>query len=169
MIRSQPHLAHTISRTISKTIECHNSAKMTPIEKALAYLESQKCPNYSKTALLFGVDRSTLSRRHRGVAGSKADKISNGKLLSSQQETTLIEYINRLTDRGTPPTPAMIRNFATDIAGIAPSKMWLSRFVNRHREKLNSGFQLGFDLDRKKADNIYEYTLWFDLVSVLKW
>jgi len=142
---------------------------MTPIEKALADLESQKCPNYSKTARLFGINRSTLSRRHRGVAGSRAEKIGNSKLLTSQQEITLIEYINRLTDRGTPPTPAMVRNFATDIAGVAPSKMWLSRFVNRHREKLNSGFQLGFDLDRKKADNIYEYTLWFDLVSGPKW
>ena len=81
--RSQPHLAHGISRTISKTVELHSSAKMTPIEKALADLESQKCPNYSKTALLFGVDRSTLSRRHRGVTGSRAEKISNGKLLSS--------------------------------------------------------------------------------------
>ena len=138
---------------------------MTPIEKALAALESQKCPNYGKTARLFGVDRSTLSRRHRGVAGSKEDKISNEKLLSSQQEITLIGYINRLTDRGTPPTPAMVRNFATEIVGIAPSKMWLSRFVKRHREKLDSGFQLGFDLNRKKADNIYEYKLWFDKVS----
>jgi hypothetical protein len=67
-LRSQPHLAHTKSRRISRTAKFHSSAKITPIENALADLKNQKYFNYSKTVFLFGIDRSTLSRRYRGVS-----------------------------------------------------------------------------------------------------
>lgn len=137
---------------------------MSPIEDALEALKSQKSPNYTATAKLFDVDRTTLSRRHRGVMGTMDEKANKARLLTIQQERTLTEYINKLTARGFPPTPAMVRNFAKDICKIEPAKNWVSRYVERNREKLDSGFQPGFDLDRKKADNYYEYKLYFEKV-----
>ena len=85
---------HIISRTILRTVELYSSVKMTLIEKALTDLKSQKCLNYSKTTCLFEINRSTLSQCHRDVAGSRVKKISNSKLLTLQQEITLIKYIN---------------------------------------------------------------------------
>ena len=142
---------------------------MSPIEEALEELKSQEHPHYTDTAKAFGVDRTTLSRRHRGLTASRGVSTDGPRLLTNQQEKTLTEYINKLTQRGFPPTPAMVRNFAKDIGGIQPAKNWLSRYVKRNREKLDSGYQLGFDLSRKKADNIYAYRLYFDKVSGPDW
>jgi hypothetical protein len=44
------------------------------IELAIADLESQESLNYTVTAKKWNIDRSTLSRRHRGVTGSKDDQ-----------------------------------------------------------------------------------------------
>ena len=45
---------------------------MQAIDKALKDLASQESPNYSATARKYGIDRTTLSRRHRGLARSQA-------------------------------------------------------------------------------------------------
>jgi len=50
---------------------------MDPIDAALAALSLQSKPNYTQTAKEYGVDRSTLSRRHRNITGSKADSYEN--------------------------------------------------------------------------------------------
>ncbi len=46
---------------------------MSPMEAALADLESQESPNYTATVKKHSVDRSTLSRRYRGIRGTKED------------------------------------------------------------------------------------------------
>ena len=49
---------------------------MTDLDDALADLGPLKPgdkPNYAKTAKKFGVDRTTLSRRHRGVTSDRKD------------------------------------------------------------------------------------------------
>jgi hypothetical protein len=40
---------------------------MDPIEAAPEDLRSQRMPNYTQTAKMYGCDRSTLFWRHRGV------------------------------------------------------------------------------------------------------
>jgi len=132
---------------------------------ALADLALQDSPNYAETAKKFNVDRSTLSRRHRGKTASVKAGRQTTSILSNQEEITLIDYISKLTERGIPPTNAIIRVFAFNISGKQPGKNWLYRFVQAHQDKLQSKFLQGADLDRKKADNAYQYQLYFDLVS----
>ena len=55
---------------------------MSPIEAALADLESQESPNYTATVKKHGIDRSTLSRRYRGVRGIREDQINSCSLFS---------------------------------------------------------------------------------------
>ena len=88
---------------------------MQPIEAALASLEGQKSPNYAATAKKFGVGRSTLSRRHRGVTGLRQPIQECRSLLSSQQERDLVNYIDVLTSCGTPPTNSMVKLFAYNL------------------------------------------------------
>ncbi|KAF2432893.1 hypothetical protein EJ08DRAFT_647654, partial [Tothia fuscella] len=80
------------------------------------------------------------------------------QLLSPQQESTLVAHINTFTDRGTPPTNAMVSNFAKDICGKEPGKNWCSSFVKRWAHVLKSCYLTGLDSDRKKADSVYQYT-----------
>ena len=137
---------------------------MDSIDAALADLKLQSSPNYTATAKKFGVDRTTLSCRHKGVTAPPGFNPRAKALLSKQQTKGLVDYINKLTDRGLPPTAAMIRQFARDICGKEPGKNWAYRFVRSSENDLESGFLKGFDLSRKKADNKYQYKLYFDLV-----
>ena len=88
------------------------------INAALAELKTQDRTNYAATARKWNIDRTTLSRRHRGKMGSIQDANSTSRQkLTNIQEEVLIEYINKLTDRGIPPTPQILKNFAEEIAG----------------------------------------------------
>ena len=95
---------------------------MDPIDAALAALELQDPPNYTWTAKEFNVNRTTLSRRHRRITRSREGATEMKSLLLIQQERTLLGYINLLTERGLPPTPQMVRNFAFKISRITPRK-----------------------------------------------
>ena len=76
------------------------------IVEAIADLETQDLPNIAATARKYKVDRSTLSRRFRDKTGSNQDATSYvRRQLTDIQEKTLIKYINKLSDRGLPPTP----------------------------------------------------------------
>ena len=72
-------------------------------------LASQESPNYSATARKYGIDCTTLSRRHRGLARSRAVNVANTKsLLTPQQEKELVDYINKLLVFGLPPVVLII-------------------------------------------------------------
>jgi hypothetical protein len=106
---------------------------MAPVDEAIAALESRKPGD--KTTLqvfadTFGVDRSTLGRRWRGVTHSKEAKILSQQKLNPHQETELIDYIGVLTKRGLAPTRSMIRTFASEIARQPVSESSVTRFLN---------------------------------------
>ena len=54
---------------------------MQAINKALKDLASQKSPNYSATVRKYSIDRTTLLRRHRGLARSWVVNVANTKSL----------------------------------------------------------------------------------------
>lgn len=141
---------------------------MESLEAALDSLKLSESVNYAKTAKEHKVDANTLRRRHKGIQQSRQDADFQYKtLLTKQQERELVNYINKLTARGLPPTPAMVRNFAYDIGKRWPGKNWVSEFQKRQKSELHSGFLVGADLNRKKADNIQDYQAYFELVSNL--
>ncbi|KIX04029.1 uncharacterized protein Z518_07582 [Rhinocladiella mackenziei CBS 650.93] len=125
---------------------------------------SQDAPNIAATAKRHNVDRSTLSRRWRRKTGSWEDHVDSMSLLTKQQQKNLVFYINKLTERGIPPTNAMVRNFAHDIWQKWPGKNWVYRFIQAHENVLKSGYLCGADLSRKKANNVHQYRPYFELV-----
>ena len=103
---------------------------MASMELALAALRSTEAgekPNISLVARTYGVSQSALSKRFRGVTGSREDHYNNYRLLNTTQSSALIKWINQLTERGLPPTNAMLENFAREISGKEPGKNWASR------------------------------------------
>jgi hypothetical protein len=91
-------------------------ATTDPIEEALADLALQESPNYKRTAKKYGVTRTVLSRRHRGLCRSIHEAREFQRLLSTEQEAALINHINKLSEAGIPPTPSMVRVFAFEIS-----------------------------------------------------
>jgi hypothetical protein len=130
-------------------------------------LSLQDVPLLAPTTSVQQPHRTTLARRAQGKIDPRHIYRDHVSLLSAQQQLTLVNEINRLTDQGLPPTCAMVRNFAEDVVKKRPGKNWAYEFVKRHQEVLKSGFLAAADLSRKKADNAYQYTLYFELVCSL--
>jgi predicted HicB family RNase H-like nuclease len=92
---------------------------MNPIDAAIEMIESREpgaSSSYRAVAKQFKVDRTTLSQRHKGIARSHADAAAHKQLLNTQQELELVQYIERCTEQGLPPTREMVRNFASAVA-----------------------------------------------------
>lgn len=103
---------------------------MAQIDKAIEYLRSLDLGekiNITQVAKSYGVDRSTLGRRYRGVQQSRDAQYDSQRLLNKQQSRELIKWIKRLTDRGIPPTTAMLNNFARELSRKEPGKNWALR------------------------------------------
>ena len=84
---------------------------MDPIETAIADIESLgpgQPFSYTAFATKYGVVRSTLIRRHRGVTRPPQVKNFDQQKLTPEQEIELIKYIKGLTERHLPPTREII-------------------------------------------------------------
>lgn len=117
------------------------STNMDPIEAALTAIESRDLEEqlvYQKYADIYSVDRSTLSRRHRGITRSRKDGYEKQRNLSNQEETELLQYIRTLTKRGLPSTCQMVQSFASTIAHREVSISWVDRFTAKNQESLIS-------------------------------
>jgi hypothetical protein len=141
---------------------------MGSIEEALAaldLLEPGERPNYTEVAKTYGVHRSTLSKRHRGVQQSREAQYEAQSNLNHQQSKQLIQWIDELTERGLPPTHEMLRNFAKEISGQKPGKNWPGRWLKSHNDKITTRYATGIDCLRKRADSAFKYSLYFAMVA----
>ena len=135
------------------------------IEAAIAELKPQKRVNYAATARKWKVEPTTLRRRFIGETRSiqEANAESHQKLTSIQEEA-LIEHINKLTDRGIPPTPQIVKNIAEELAKSKLGPNWVFRFCKRHCSRLASEYLRKIDHKRKVADNSRYFHYFFNTV-----
>src|SRR5450432_3366504 len=116
-----------------RTSNPHRMDHEARIQAAIADLESQDRINYAAVAKKWKVDHSTLSRRHRGETGPNQDATSYARRqLTDAQEKALIRHINKLSNRGIPPTPQIVKNIAEEIVCVTLGPNWVSRFYRRH-------------------------------------
>jgi hypothetical protein len=133
------------------------------MEEALAELDALESSEefcYATIAKKHGVARSTLSRKHRGVSGSRAEASLARRNLQPEQEAELVKYIERLTERKLPPTREMVQNYASDIAGHPVSESWVARFLHRHQDELTSQWSTSMDRKRHAADSGNKYKVY---------
>jgi len=95
-------------------------------------LSLQDVPLLAPTTSVQQPHRTTLARRAQGKIDPRPIYRDHVLLLSAQQQLTLVNKINRLTNQGLPPTCAMVRNFAKDVVKKRPGKNWAYKFIKRH-------------------------------------
>ena len=140
---------------------------MSSIDEALAYINSlgpEDHVNISQISEKFKCNRSYLSKRYRGLAGTRHTQYQKQRNLNDQQEKTLVKYIDRLCAKGLSPSRHMIQNFAREICHKEIGKSWVSRFLRRHQNELVSKWTLGLDHNRARADSAYKYAKYFELL-----
>jgi hypothetical protein len=119
---------------------------------------------YQRIADKHGVERSTLSRNHRGVSGPAEVKNTNQQHLTPHEEAELVAYIDKLTEQHLPPTREMIQFFASCIAKKLVHESWVSRFINRHSDELTPRWTSAMAADRVAADSYDKYKLYFNML-----
>jgi hypothetical protein len=119
---------------------------------------------YAQIGRKYGVEPTTLARRHKGTSTSLKARFQNQQALHPQQEQELLLYIKQLTRRGLPPTRAMIRNFGSQIARRQLGVNWVDRFIHRYPDELVSKWTTGINNSRHKAHSGRKYSLYFDLL-----
>jgi DDE superfamily endonuclease/Tc5 transposase DNA-binding domain len=138
---------------------------MDPIDSVLSSFNSLKLPTSTELAQELQVHRTTISRRVKGKSTSRQDYIEKCQLLSYEQEQQLVKYIDTLTKRSLPPNHRNVRVFAKAICGSWPGENWVPRFIQRYQSEIASAYLVGFDMDRKKADNWWLINHYFELLS----
>jgi hypothetical protein len=140
----------------------------SPISKAKAAIESGECANYAEAARKFKIDRTSVSKRCRGKTRSKSQFLSeNHQCLTTDQEELLISHINKLTDRGMPPTTQIVKNLAEEIRGSSVYKNWVGVFVRRKSSQLRSAYLRNIDNLRVSAEHAPLFEMFFDLVRAI--
>ena len=109
------------------------------IDEALADLRLQERPNILATVNKYQLVESTLRRRWQGKSISIQEAASEYRQrLTNAQEDQLVLQINRLTDRGIPPTAQIVRNLAEEMINKSVGKNWTGDFVRRHKDRITS-------------------------------
>ena len=80
------------------------------------------------------------------------------------EEEELIKHINMLTDRGLPPTSAMVQNIAEEMIGRAVGKNWTGQFVKRYKDRLQSVYLRNIDNMWTQSEYAPMIQHFFDLV-----
>jgi len=135
---------------------------MSSIDPQLGVLESEELPLSNDANNSQKLHPSTLSRRARGKMIPREQYREQISLLNYEQQKFLINHIDKLTKKGLPPNPRNIRLLAHNICGIMPGENWVSRFVKSHRDQLSSEYLNAFDLRRKRADNWFMISRYFN-------
>jgi hypothetical protein len=144
-----------------------NSTSMAPIDDAIAAIDARDSEDDStltEIADKFGVDRSTLGRKCKGTTTTQEAGYALQQKLNPQQESEPVAYIEELTKRALPPTRAMIRNFASEVAKERVSESWVTQFLNHNKDNLVSKWTTSMDRNRHQADSGFKYKLYFDLL-----
>ena len=59
----------------------------------------------------------------------------------------------------------MVQNFAFKISRITPGKNWVSWFIKHHKNKIKLSYLALADIACKRADNPYQYKLFYELLK----
>ena len=141
---------------------------MEPIDAALKECHSTDRPVIAKIARKYGIHRTTLTNRFNGKSVSREEYKLESRLLDVHQEKKLIQFISRQSKLSVPPTPAIVANVASQMAGRAVGKNYVSRFVDRYRDKLDSRYLDNLDLARHKSESRPSFERYFEDVERLK-
>ena len=120
----------------------------------------------------FGVNYRTLSNLSKPGAQSISDFNATKKKLSTAEEDVLVKLIIESADRGFPLTHPIIISHANEIIEaregpdfVPVGTKWITRFLNRYRDEIQTHWSRPLDTQRARALNPDVVRSWFDLLE----
>jgi hypothetical protein len=142
-----------------------NPTDTCSMEAVFADSRSSSFLDILSTARKHGVMRLALSRRFHAKTSLSAQGAESCRVLNDKQEEELVNYIHHLCERCLPPTPKIVANIAQALFGRRLSKNWSSRFVARHKHRLDARYLNTIDLARYRADSRSNYEVYLAIVD----
>jgi hypothetical protein len=140
---------------------------------AIQAFERGQFSNLKAAAVTYGAPYSTVRDRVSGRVARSNSRPTNLKL-SSTEESTLVQWILSMDERGLPPRADTVRQMADLLLkkrSIADSKQsptigkcWVRNFVRRHKA-LRSRYNRKYDYQRAKCEDPTIIRDWFRLVQ----
>lgn len=137
-------------------------AREQQVQAAIQAIEHDKF-SVKKAAEVFSVPRTTLRNRIKGVLTRK-DAQDKKRILSSDIEDVLVDWICFKGRIGRPVQRREIRPKVKQLTGRLPSLSWVSRFLRRHPE-LKSQKPSGLDPKRAQAFNRPNVNEYFEVLD----
>jgi hypothetical protein len=140
---------------------------MSSIEAALAAIKLQNPGEnicYTKIAQDYGINRSTISGRPHSQTALQTASAEECQNLHPQQEQQLLRYIEQLTERGLPPTQALIQCFGSEITKNELGIHWVDQHIKCYEIHLISCWATGINRSRHQAESQSKYSLYFELL-----
>ena len=140
-------------------------------------LEQDKAENLRRGARIiakeFGIENQwrTIINRHNGGRSIREGHEDLQKLIPAE-ETVLVNFLNESAARGFPQTPRNLADFANMIRRNRlgakcedVGESWTGRFLDRHRDILQTHWSKPLDTQRARAMNPEAKKKWFELVE----
>jgi hypothetical protein len=145
-----------------------SSYKEGRLELAIQAFQKGHYKTPTAAAIAFDVSKDTLIRRLHGIP-SQRDSNSQKRLLTPEEEETIIEWVLSMDRRGMPPHQATIRQMVILLLAqrgyTKPvGKQWITRFINRHKT-LKSKYNRKYDYQRAKCEDPILIQEWFQQVQ----
>ncbi|KAF8851538.1 hypothetical protein BDZ45DRAFT_679042, partial [Acephala macrosclerotiorum] len=142
--------------------------KSALVTSAVEAIRSGRFSSAKEAGREFKVHHTAVTRKLNGRTKTRREAQSfYHQALTNNQEELLVAQINKLTDRGMPPTSQMIKNFAEEIRERPVEKNWTSGFVQRHKLRLKSAYLRNIDNLRSSAEQVEMFMMFFILVKFL--
>jgi hypothetical protein len=133
----------------------------------LADLANQEEPNFKGTARAYKVNCTTLYKHFDRTQYLYTQYCSETyQNLTSSQEEILIGYINKITERSSPPTSQFVKNFAEELCKKPVSKNWVSNFTCWYKDRLCTKYLRSIDQRRITGKSILFIIYFYKLVSL---
>lgn len=99
------------------------------------------------------MSRTTLGDRFRGKHANRATACESRRLLTVEQEKSLLDWMDLSAMQGRPYDIQNLRSAAHELSGKTPGKQWCNRFQKRHSTEVTAAKASGLDPTRGKNFN----------------
>jgi hypothetical protein len=145
----------------------HNEGR---IALAMQAIKQGHISSVRAAAQTYDVPKSTLRRRVKGIE-ARRDSIPLNRKLTTIEESTLVEWILSMDQRGLPVRSDSIRQMANLLlqkrsqdSSLTVGQRWVYNFIQRH-DSLQSKYTRKYDYQRAKCEDPTIIRDWFRLVQ----
>ncbi len=157
-----PKIKAKSHRRDTPRISYNSPETIDQIEKACHDVRQRKILNLAEASRQYGIPYGTLRNRFYLLSKPSQQAHNNEKLLRTEQERALLDWMHFLGMIGRPISKSLIRPKLQQLCSKLPGQSWVWRFVQRHKDETRLRKASGLDPKRAAAFNYTTVNKYFE-------